>query len=388
MTDILYTVPVCMENRMIVAAGTGVSTYARALRAAQRAIAQQAFLLSGGDLSAPGSAQTFPDRIHRNLQAISPGPKRARAHGEVFEKRNVYRLGFSYYAVRRRPMPVRVPGKAGIMHWSYPVPLFLEGWRNVYTVHDVIPLTDPELSSIDAARHRRLLERIGAVADRFVTVSDHAAYMIAQELGLGSDKIVNCAQPVDVGDLLPSRATLPAGLQAGRYLLVCGIVEPRKNVARILGAYRASGSALPLVIVGPDGSEIGNLADVVRATPGVVRLPYQDRATVLALIAQATMLVMPSLAEGFGLPVAEAMALGTPVITASSGALAETAGDAALLVDPFSENAIAQAMMTIEADEAVRLALSVAGRHRAQAFGQAEFALRLRALYEGLYNGG
>jgi glycosyltransferase involved in cell wall biosynthesis len=386
MTDILLTVPVCMENRMIVAAGTGVSTYARALRTAQRAIAERAFILSGGSLSAPGSAQTFPDRMRRNLQALSPRPKRAWEEGGTFQKQNIYRLGFSYYAVHRRPMPVRVPGPAGVMHWSYPVPLFLEGWRNLYTVHDVIPLTNPDLSSIDAARHRRLLEQISKVADRFVTVSDAAAQTISQRLCLQPDRIINCAQPVDVDGSSPDHS-LPAGLRRGQYFLVCGIVEPRKNLSRILSAYRASATRLPLVIVGPDGSEIGNLEELVRTTPGVVRLPYQERVTVLALLAQAKALVMPSLAEGFGLPVAEAMALGTPVITSNSGALAETAGGAALLVDPFDEGAIAKALLAIDGDEAVGLALSSAGRHRAQAFRPAEFAMRLRALYEAVYGG-
>jgi glycosyltransferase involved in cell wall biosynthesis len=386
MTDTLLTVPVCMENRMIVAAGTGVSTYARALRTAQRAIAERAVILSGGSLSAPGSEQMLPDRLWRNLQALSPRPKRACAHEETFQKKNIYRLGFSYYAVHRRPMPVRVPGPTGVMHWSYPVPMFLEGWRNLYTVHDVIPLTDPELSSIDAARHRGLLERISMVADRFVTVSNSAADTIAYELGLHPDRITNCAQPVEIGDPLPDHA-LPAGLRRGQYFLVCGIVEPRKNISRILSAYRASGTKLPLVIVGPDGSEIGDLAQLVRTTPGVVRLPYQERTTLVALIARAKALVMPSLAEGFGLPVSEAMALGTPVITSNSGALAETAGDAALLVDPLDEGAIARAMLAIEGDEAVGLALSSAGYHRARAFQPAEFAMRLRALYEDVYGG-
>lgn len=388
MTDFLSTVPLCVENRMIVAAGTGVSTYARALRAAQRAIASHAFVLSGGGLSAPGSPQSFLDRMRRNLQALPPGAKRAQADIDGFAKRNIFRLGFSYYALHRRPMPVRVPGAPGIMHWSYPVPLVIAGWRNVYTIHDVIPLTDPHLSAIDAVRHRRLLEQVATVADRFVTVSDCAARAIAQELRLAPDRIVNCGQPVDVGDAPPDPATLPAGLRPEGYFLVCGIVEPRKNIARILGAYRASATTLPLVVVGPDGSESGDIPGLLRDTPGVVRLAYQERATVLALIAQARALVMPSLAEGFGLPVAEAMTYGTPVITSHSGALAETAGDAALLVDPLDERAITHALRTLEGDDAVGRALSSAGRYRAQAFRPAEFARRLRTLYEGLYSGG
>jgi glycosyltransferase involved in cell wall biosynthesis len=384
MTDILRTVPVCLENRMIVAAGTGVSTYARALRSAQRAIASHALMLSGGTLSAPGSPQSFRDRLQRNLQAISPGAKRVRPDATGFCKQNIFRLGFSYYALHGRPMPVRVPGPAGIMHWSYPVPLRLEGWRNIYTVHDVIPLTDPELSSIDAARHRRLLERLADVADTFVTVSRFAARTIAQELHLPPALIVDCAQPVDVGDARAGATALPANLRTRDYLLVCGTVEPRKNIARILAAYRTSAVQSPLVIVGPDGSDGGDLPELIRNTPGVVRLPYQDRTTVLALLAHARALVMPSLAEGFGLPVAEAMTFGTPVITSSMGALAETAADGALLVDPLDTAALADAMVAIERDAALRARLSAAGLRRAEAFRPASFAQRLRALYEGL----
>jgi glycosyltransferase involved in cell wall biosynthesis len=90
---------------------------------------------------------------------------------------------------------------------------------------------------------------------------------------------------------------------------------------------------------------------------------------------------MPSLAEGFGMPVAEAMAMGVPVVTSSVGALAETAGQAALLVDPLDVAAIASALRRIVADEALHRALAVAGRANAERFTPERFAERLTQAY-------
>ncbi len=368
---------------MLVAAATGVATYARALRTAQQALSAQALLLSGGGASAPGSDQSRADRWRRSLRSVLPLGVEARTETGGFVRHDLFRLGQAFFTLHGRLLPVHVPGPPGIMHWSYPVPLRVAGWRNLYTVHDVIPLTHPGLSSIDAPRHRRLLRRIAAEADRLVAVSRSAAGEIAATLDLPASRVVDCSQPVaveDAGTLPP----LPAGLEAGQYLLVCGTVEPRKNVERIVTAYRASGTALPLVVAGPDGRNAHGLAAALRDTSGVVRLPYQSRAGMIALLAQARALLMPSLAEGFGLPVAEAMALGTPVVTSAGGALAETAGDAALLIDPLDPAAIAAAIAAIARDDAMCLWLGEAGRRRAGLFDAASFAGRLRALYGGL----
>jgi glycosyltransferase involved in cell wall biosynthesis len=165
------------------------------------------------------------------------------------------------------------------------------------------------------------------------------------------------------------------------YLLVCGTVERRKNISAILAAYRSSGVTIPIVIAGPDGWEADQFAADIAATPGVIRLPYLDRAAMLALIGHAHALIMPSLAEGFGMPVAEAMAMGVPVVTSSVGALAETAGQAALLVDPLDVAAIAAALRRIVADEALHRALAVAGRANAERFTPERFAERLTQAY-------
>jgi glycosyltransferase involved in cell wall biosynthesis len=375
--------PLCMDARMLVTqSGTGVSSYARALRQAHAAISDTPTILS--DRMLPDRPPARLGRPGRWLRALAPGAQKARSHtgpsGEgIFFAPDVFRLAQVYFDVHRRPLPVRAPGPPGIMHWTYPVPLSLIGWRNLYTVHDVIPLLHPALTHIDGRRYRRLLDRLAESATRFIAVSETARDEIVAATGCPPEFVVDCGLAVDAAPADP--AMLPAGLTPRGFLLVCGTVEKRKNIPAIIAAYRRSGIALPLVVAGPDGWGAADVVDRIAATPGTMRLPYLDRPAMRALIGQARALVMPSLAEGFGLPVAEAMALGTPVITADRGALSETAGGAAVKVDPDDIAAIADALVRLVNDEALCAALALAGRHNADRFTPVRFGERLTRAY-------
>lgn len=367
-----------MDGRMFAAPPGGVATYARALRHAQRTIDPESLVLS--DDTRDPLRRIDHGRWPRRLRALVPRARTASDRGATidhpadFHVPDVFRLAQVYFDVHRRPLPVRVPGTPGLMHWSYPVPLRLVGWTNVYTIHDVIPLLHPSLSPIDPRRHRRLLRAIIRPGTEVVTVSDTARDDIVRVLGCDPATVTNCAQAVE-----PSVAgALPAGLLPQAYMLVCGSVEPRKNIGAILAAHRRSGTTLPLVVAGRDGGR-SNEPGLEHAS--VLRLRDIDRGTIAALIANARMLLMPSLAEGFGLPVAEAMALGTPVITSAGGALEETAGGAALLVDPSDIDAIAGAIRRLVDDEGLRRELAARGLRNAGRFTPARFAARLAALY-------
>lgn len=369
----------CMDARMLVGTGgTGVSSYARQLQMAHQAISADHSLLT--DRIDPALPPAALGRLGRWLRALLPGPRQASLleTGAVYVP-DLFRVAQVYFDVHRRPLPVQIPGPAGIMHWTYPVPLTVRGWRNVYTVHDVIPLRHPTLTHIDGRRYRRLLCRLADSAACFVTVSQIARAEIVEATRCPDSFVVDCSLAVDA--TAPDAQALPPALAAGRYLLICGTVEKRKNVAAALAAYRMSGVTMPLVIAGPDGWGAEGIAAQISATPGAIRLPYLDRAAVRALIGHTRALVMPSLAEGFGLPVAEAMALGVPVVTADRGALAETAGGAAIAIDPQDIAAIATALQRIAGDDALHAERSAAGRRNAERFTPARFAQRLTAAY-------
>jgi glycosyltransferase involved in cell wall biosynthesis len=355
--------------------GTGVSTYARALAEAQRSIDPRASVLEAtGDRG----------RFGRWLRALVP--LGITAHEEAQHSlvaRDAFRLAQVYFDVHGRPLEVRPPFGGGLIHWTYPVPLRVTGWHNVYTVHDAIPLLQPSLTQIGRARFKRLLQSLLTTADHVVTVSDAARRDIIKALDLSTDRVTNCSQPVAM-KCEPGIGP-PFGLASRKYLLLVGSVEPRKNVEAVLNAYCRAGSRLPLVVAGPRAAGDGNRLEKLAAqTDGVVRLDYVDSSLLPALIAHARALLMPSLAEGFGLPVAEAMSLGTPVITSDGGALAETAGGAALLVNPLDIAAISAAIRAIECNEALALRLAAAGRRNAQRFTPDLFAARLGDLYAAI----
>lgn len=160
----------------------------------------------------------------------------------------------------------------------------------------------------------------------------------------------------------------------GDYVLCAGTLEPRKNLVRLVRAYRRAvsdrGLGHALVLAGPIGWGIESLhRELAVEGPGEIILTGGLQSADLdAVMRGASAFVYPSLYEGFGLPVLEAMTRGIPVITSNVSSLPEVAGDAALLVDPRSEDAIADAMLRVLGDGDLAARLSVTGRERAAAF--------------------
>ena len=366
------TEPIAIGDQQLRGPGMGVAHYSATLMRA----------LNFGGIGwipvDPGVESMKRTRPGRALRALRPWARRAACAPTGIHVPDLFREAQVFFNIHHRLMQVRCEGPPGIVHWTYPVPIQLAGWRNVYTVHDAIPLLHPELTPIRQRRHARLLAHVAAAADRLVTVSDAARRDIEAALGCRPGLVVNLGQAVDVAGC---RAALPAGLRPGGYFLCCGTIEPRKNIARLLAAHHASRSTRPLVLAGPDGWQAEEI--IAGAPPGTafIRLGHVPQATLLRLIADARALLMPSLAEGFGLPVGEAMTLGTPVLTADTGALAEIAGGAALLVDPRDTMQIADAIRRLDRNDALVAALAAAGRARAPFFGQAGYSARLRAFY-------
>ncbi|WCT74853.1 glycosyltransferase family 1 protein [Sphingomonas naphthae] len=356
----------------------GSTTYARNLLAALRESGRAPLLLE--DRFVGAGAKSLAENVVRWLRARASGTVRLRPAESALAARDIFRLAQVRFDASGDLLSLVPPFAGGVMHWTYPVPIRMEGWANLYTVHDAIPLDLPDLTPIDAGRHRRLLTAIEAQAARLVTVSDRARLDIAAAMGFAPDRIVNCGQGVEI-DEAPTTSALLEGISPGRYFLVCGTVERRKNIPRLVEAWRAARTGLPLLVVGPDGFHADEAAAAL-ANEGVVRIPHSPRADLLALMRDATALLFPTLAEGFGLPIVEAMALGTPVMTTRGGATGEVAGDAAALVDPTDIAEMALTIRRLAADPLWAADLVERGHRRAPAFSRAAFLDRLLPVYD------
>ena len=370
-------IPICIDGRMLVSGATGVGRYATMLLAALERIGGTPMVLT--DAAAAG------DRFGRTWAALSPRPRQVGPDGRFdagagrLAGRHLFRAAQERFTLTGRFLDIESAGPPGIMHWTYPVPLRMLGWHNLYTVHDVIPLEHPALSPVSARRLSAMLRKIARVAARVVTVSQASRAAIVSETGMSPHLVIDCGQAIEpIGDDAPQPDRF-GSLRRGGYHLYCGLVEPRKNLVRLIEAHARSEVARPLVIAGPDGWHASRIR--TDGVAHVVRLPYLSRPDLVALMRGAHALSFPSLAEGFGLPVVEAMNADVPVLTSNRGALAEVAGDAALLVDPDDVAAMAAGIRRIDRDGVLRAQLIERGRERRKKFTPALFAAALGQVY-------
>lgn len=263
-----------------------------------------------------------------------------------------------------------------VMHLQYRVPP-LGGGHWICTIHDVLYATHPQFFEPRFGAMLRLTGRLAARrADRILTVSEYSKRAIAGLYGVDTDRIAVTPNGVDTKRFHPhagcTAALAARDLLPGRYFLTVGRLEPRKNHLGLLAAYRQLPSdAPPLVIVGQRDFGFSALLEALEAPElrGRVHLLEDvDDAALPVLIRHASALVYPALAEGFGIPVIEGMACGTPVITSDNTALAEVAAEAADVVDPTDAGAVAAAMWRVYRDPQRREELIRRGLQRAAQF--------------------
>lgn len=290
---------------------------------------------------------------------------------------------------------VKVDGIA-LAHWTYPLPVRIPGARNVYTLHDLVPLRLPYTTADKKRAYYALCRRIARDADHILTVSEASRTDLIDILGVDENRVSNLYQASDIAATLEGidetfiaryvEGLLGVGLR--EYFVFFGAIEPKKNVARLLEAYMASSVKSRLVIVGGPGwggeQDVKLLKSLVGLDGGrrITWLGYLPRDMLAMLIAGARATVFPSLYEGFGLPVLESMALGTPVITSTTSSMPEVAGDAALLVDPYDVHSIARAILQMDESEVLRSDLAQRGRVRAEMFSAEAYARRLADFYK------
>jgi alpha-1,3-rhamnosyl/mannosyltransferase len=253
--------------------------------------------------------------------------------------------------------------------------------RLTATIHDMTCWLMPELHAAANLHADRGFATILRRADRLIAVSESTKADAVRTLGLAPEKITVIHPGIAAAFFDPSAEAIDAararyGLRRP-FVLFIGTIEPRKNVGMLLDAYEALPAPVrrefDLVIAGPIGWAPAEIIARVRRARYLGYVPEPD---VAPLTAAATVFAFPSLYEGFGFPVAQAMAAGTAVITSRVASLPEITGDAALLIDPRSLTELRDSLSRLLLTPTLRAELAVRGRARARAFGWEECAAR------------
>lgn len=322
----------------------------------------------------------------------------------IYNSPDLFRRAQDAFTLWKFPAPIRLPEKPDLAHWTYPIPLHVKGRPNLYTLHDVVPLRLPYTTLDHKRRYLRLLQQLDRKAEHFVTVSENSKRDLVEVVGIAPERITNTYQSVSIPEKYVTKPEDDVarevegltGFDHKGYFLFWGSLEPKKNIGRIIEAYLASRVDTPLVIVGAQAwkadlemkllGETGTLYGSIERRRGarkrVIELSYAPFPLLVSLIRGAKAALFPSLYEGFGLPVLEAMLLGTPVICSNTSSLPEVAGDAAFMVDPYDTQAITRAIRTLDADEGIRADLSARGRKQAGRFSPEKYRERLKDVYD------
>lgn len=321
----------------------------------------------------------------------------------LFVARNLFVNARRYFSWTGRFADLEFETSPDILHCTYQLPIRAKGACNVYTIHDLVPLRLPFTTLDDKRQTYRMLRKIGAEADHIVTVSEHSKRDIIELLGVDEKRVTNTYEAVEFprefverpDEVVAEQLRGSFGLIPKNYLLFYGALEPKKNVRRLIDAFMLSAIDIPLVITGAVGwgnkaeaKWLKDMREEERARPHESRrihhFEYVSVPMLVTLIRGARAVLFPSLYEGFGLPVLEAMRLGTPVVTSRTSSLPEIAGDAALYVNPYETDDITRAIKTISADADLREELVRRGRAQAELFSVERYRQRVAALYDRL----
>ncbi|MHB8647799.1 MAG: glycosyltransferase family 4 protein [Thermomicrobiales bacterium] len=319
----------------------------------------------------------FTNRENAGTFAVPPGANLREVPCPVHAVRRPERLAYEYGVL---PLRARRHHVDVLFSPGFTAPA-RRGYASVVNILDMQPEDRPEnFTPFYHFVHTRLMRRAARSAAQVLTLSEHAKRRIVAVYGLPPERITVsylAAEPVYFTLVAPeeiARVRQTYGIHSP-YLLSVATLHPHKNLDALIDAFVAlrqrRDAPLQLVLVGLKGNAAATLqAKIAKAgiADAVVLTGWAPDADLPALYQGAMVYVLPSRYEGFGIPVLEAMASGTPVITTTAASLPEVAGDAALLVDPDDRTALTGALCRVLDDSTLRDDLIGRGKERAPLF--------------------
>ena len=364
-------VRILVDYRPALRARTGVGEYVHELVRAYAAM--------------PGAAGDDV-RVFTSSWKDRPPPGLAKELAVAVVDRRVPVSTLNYFWHRLEWPPVEMlAGPADVVHGQHPLLIPARHAAQVITIHDLFFLSAPQRTRDEIRRdYAELASDHAQRADAITVSSEYTARLVVDELGVARERIHVCPAGAPRWERLGREPNLPRD----GYALFISTLEPRKNLGVLLDAYErllGRGVTLPrLVIAGRAMPEARPWLDRIQRPPlasHVEHRGYVAREGREPLYAGARLLVMPSLDEGFGLPVLEAMSAGVPVVASNRGSLPEVAGGAAVHVDASDVEGLAAAIERIAHDETYARELAVRGLVRAAAFSWSRTAAAARGAY-------
>lgn len=280
-------------------------------------------------------------------------------------------------------------------HWNVPI-----GYRRPYTVtiHDLIMFHFPRYEATTRSRpvfwlkdkvHRFVVKHAARHAVGIITTSDYTKRDIVENVHIREEKIsVTYQAPYHDTKSVQDWDTVQSKLHMEKpYVLYVGAAYPHKNLERLVEAWGMVYENVPdheLILVGSKSVWYEKLKAYTEhlKIPRVRFLGFVEDRDLTELYRHATVVVFPSLYEGFGLPALEAMSVGTPVLASSTGSLPEVLGEAAYYIDPLNIDQIAHGLESVLLDKYIQIELKSKGREQVQLFSDAAFIKKTLSVYE------
>lgn len=336
--------------------------------------------LAGGFSADTLDLAVFSSSWKDRLEMTDPGLERVR---RIDRRWPVRALNFAWHRLETPSIETLIGESVDVVHSMTPLLVPSQTAAQVITIADLSFLTEPAWTRAEVRRDYPALVRSHAErADAVLVMSEHVSGEVRRTLDVDPQKVL--VVPAGAPPWTPRAAAPEHG-----YVLFVGTLEPRKNVGVLLDAFarllEAGGAVPPLVLAGKATEGARDWVARMARPPlaGHVRhLGYVEASERRALYEGASVLVLPSLDEGFGLPVLEAMTLGVPVVASRRGSLPEVLGDAGQLVDADDVEGLAVAIDRVVSDHALAAACAAKGVARSKQFSWTRAAQLTYGLYE------